>query len=66
MAFIALVAVLLLSGFAAHEGRKGLTSLAIMLGVFALIACGCWKGDGSDLSLRTISVCGQGLVGGAK
>jgi hypothetical protein len=39
MAFIALVAVLLLSAFAAHEGRKGLTSLAIVLGVFALIAC---------------------------
>ena len=31
--------VLLLSAFAAHEGRKGLTSLVIMLGVFALIAC---------------------------
>jgi hypothetical protein len=39
MAFIALVAILLLSTFAAHEGRKGLTPLAIMLGVFALIAC---------------------------
>ncbi len=39
MAFIALVTVLLLSAFAAHEGRKGLTSLAIMLGVFVLIAC---------------------------
>jgi hypothetical protein len=37
--FIALVAVLLLSAFAAHEGRKGLAFLAIMLGVFALIAC---------------------------
>jgi len=39
MAFIALVAVLLLSAFAAHEGRKGLMSLVIVLGVFALIAC---------------------------
>jgi hypothetical protein len=39
MVFIALVAVLLLLAFAAHEGRKGFTSLAIVLGVFALIAC---------------------------
>ena len=39
MAFIALVAVLLLSAFAAHEGRKAFNSLAIVLGVFALVAC---------------------------
>jgi hypothetical protein len=39
MVFIAIVAVLLLSAFAAQEGRKGLTSLAITLAVFALIAC---------------------------
>jgi hypothetical protein len=39
MAFIALIAVLLLFASAAHEGRKTLTSLAIMCGVFALIAC---------------------------
>jgi hypothetical protein len=39
MVFIALVAVLLLLAFAAHEGRKSFTSLAIVLGVIALIAC---------------------------
>jgi hypothetical protein len=38
-AFIALVAVLLLLAFAAHEGRKGFTHLAIVLGVVALVAC---------------------------
>ena len=35
----ALVAALLLLAFAADEGRKGFTSLAIVLGVFTLIAC---------------------------
>jgi hypothetical protein len=39
MVFIALVAVLLLLAFAAHEGRRGFTSLAIVLGVIALITC---------------------------
>jgi hypothetical protein len=39
MGFIALVAVLLLLAFAAQEGRKGFTHLAIVLGVVALIAC---------------------------
>jgi hypothetical protein len=39
MVFIALVAVLLLLAFAAHEGRKSFASLAIVLGVIALIAC---------------------------
>ena len=39
MGFIALVAVLLLLAFAAGEGRKGFTSLAIVLGLVALIAC---------------------------
>ena len=39
MGFIALVAVLLLLALAAHEGRKSLTSIAIVLGVFALITC---------------------------
>jgi hypothetical protein len=38
-AIIALVAILLLLAFAAHEGRNGFPSLAIVLGVFALIAC---------------------------
>jgi hypothetical protein len=36
--FIALVTVLLLFAFAAHEGRKGFASFAIVLGVVALIA----------------------------
>ena len=39
MVFIALVAVLLLLAFAGHEGRKSFASLAIVLGVVALIAC---------------------------
>jgi hypothetical protein len=39
MVFIALVAVLLLIAFAAHEGRKSFTSLSIVLGLIALIAC---------------------------
>ena len=39
MVFIALVAVLLLLAVLAHEGRKSLSSLAIVLGVFALVAC---------------------------
>jgi hypothetical protein len=39
MIFITFVAVLLLLAFAAHEGRKSLASLAIVLGVFALITC---------------------------
>ena len=39
MIFIALVAVLLLLAFFAHEGRKGVTHLAIVLGLAALIAC---------------------------
>jgi hypothetical protein len=39
MVFIALLAVLLLLAFAAHEGRKSFPSLAIVLGVMALIAC---------------------------
>ena len=39
MLFIALVAALLLLAFAAQEGRKSLASLAIVLGVFALITC---------------------------
>jgi hypothetical protein len=39
MAFITLLAALLLFAFAAHEGRKGFTSLAIVLRVFALIVC---------------------------
>ena len=39
MVFIALVAALLLLAFAAHQGRKSLASLAIVLGVFAHIAC---------------------------
>jgi hypothetical protein len=39
MIFIALVAVLLLLAFVAHEGRKSFTSLAIVLGLIALIAC---------------------------
>ncbi len=39
MGFIALVTVLLLLAFATAEGRKGFTSLAIVLGVFTLIAC---------------------------
>ena len=39
MVFIALVAVLLLLAFAAHEGRKNFDSLAIVLGLVALIAC---------------------------
>jgi hypothetical protein len=37
--FIALLAILLLLAFAAHEGRKSFTSLAIVLGVIALITC---------------------------
>ena len=39
MIFIAVVAALLLLAVAVHEGRKGFTSLAIVLGVVALIAC---------------------------
>jgi hypothetical protein len=39
MVFIGVVAVLLLLAFAVHEGRKGFTSLAIVLGLVALIAC---------------------------
>ena len=39
MVFIALVAALLLLVSVAHEGRKSLSSLAIVLGVFALVAC---------------------------
>jgi hypothetical protein len=39
MVFIALVAVLLLLAFAVHEGRKGFTSLAIVFGLVAVIAC---------------------------
>jgi hypothetical protein len=37
--FVALLAILLLLTFAAHEGRKSFTSLAIVLGVIALITC---------------------------
>jgi hypothetical protein len=39
MVFITIVALLLLSAVVVHEGRKGFTHLAIVLGVFALIAC---------------------------
>jgi len=39
MFFIALVAVLLLLAFVGHEGRKSFASLAIVLGIFALITC---------------------------
>ena len=39
MVFIALVAVLLFLAILAREGRKSLSSLAIVLGVFALVAC---------------------------
>lgn len=39
MVFIALVAASLLLAFVAHEGRKSFASLAIVLGVVALIAC---------------------------
>lgn len=39
MVLIALVAVLLLLAILAHEGRKSLSSLAIVLGVFTLVAC---------------------------
>jgi multisubunit Na+/H+ antiporter MnhF subunit len=38
MVFIALVAVLLLLAFAARAGRKSFPSLAIVLGLVALIA----------------------------
>lgn len=39
MVFIALVAALLLLAVAVHEGREAFASLAIVLGVVALIAC---------------------------
>jgi hypothetical protein len=39
MVFIALVAVLLLLAVVAHEGRRSFPSLAIVVGLVALIAC---------------------------
>ena len=53
MVFIALVAVLLLLALAAHEGRKSFTSLAIVLGVVALIACVVYGIRALDIGLRT-------------
>jgi hypothetical protein len=39
MVFIAVIATLLLLAVAVHEGGKAFASLAIVLGVVALIAC---------------------------